>query len=193
MTTREKILNSALTLFSKYGYDAASMEQIAELVGIKAPSLYKHFKGKEDILNELIALAEKRYEENFGSDSNPGKIPKSQEEFVRETMKKIRFTLDDEMIKKIRIFLVKEQFRNKRLARVTSMHQLEGLCRMYARIIEGMMEKKLLRQNDASMLALELISPAVLLVAKADREPSSKKEVLDMIEKHLWHFCEVYK
>jgi AcrR family transcriptional regulator len=43
------------------------MEQIANIVGIKAPSLYKHYKGKEDILNALIDSAEVRYEEMFGS------------------------------------------------------------------------------------------------------------------------------
>ena len=66
MTTRDKILNEALTLFAENGYDGTSVEEIAEKVGIKAPSLYNHFKGKEDILNALIELAEARYEEFFG-------------------------------------------------------------------------------------------------------------------------------
>ena len=67
MSTKEKILETALTLFAKNGYDGTSVEQIAQDVGIKAPSLYKHFKGKEDILNALIDIAEARYEESFGS------------------------------------------------------------------------------------------------------------------------------
>ena len=77
MQTKEKILNAALSLFAENGYDGTSVEQIAELVGIKAPSLYKHFKGKEDILNALIDIAEERYEENFGSEKHIGKIPDS--------------------------------------------------------------------------------------------------------------------
>ena len=68
MSTKEKILETALTLFAENGYNGTSMEQIAQDVGIKAPSLYKHFKGKEDILNTLIDTAKNRYEENFGSD-----------------------------------------------------------------------------------------------------------------------------
>ena len=46
MNTREKILLEALRLFSQRGYDAVSVEQIAQAVGIRAPSLYKHYKGK---------------------------------------------------------------------------------------------------------------------------------------------------
>jgi len=43
------VSGKALTLFAENGYDGTSVEQIASIVGIKAPSLYKHFKGKEDI------------------------------------------------------------------------------------------------------------------------------------------------
>ena len=62
MGTKDKILESALTLFAANGYDGTSVEEIAQSVGIKAPSLYKHFKGKEDILNMLIDAAESRYD-----------------------------------------------------------------------------------------------------------------------------------
>ena len=76
MSTKEKILDAALTLFAENGYDGTSVEQIANIVGIKAPSLYKHYKGKEDILNALIDSAEVRYEEMFGSENNIGKLPR---------------------------------------------------------------------------------------------------------------------
>ncbi len=193
MKTKERILNSALSLFSRNGYDGTSMEQIADLVGIKAPSLYKHFKGKEDILNELISIAESRYEEFFGSDSNIGKIPETHEEMIEAQMKRIRFTMSDPMIRMTRIFLVKEQFRNKKLAEITSKHQIDGLQKMYTRIIEGMMEKGLFRKDDPQFLALELISPVSLLISKADREIEFEKEALELIEKHIRHFCDVYK
>ena len=57
MSTKERILDAALTLFAENGYNGTSVEQIAGIVGIKAPSLYKHYKGKEDILNALIDSA----------------------------------------------------------------------------------------------------------------------------------------
>ena len=77
MSTKDRILDEALTLFSENGYDGTSVEQIAEKVGIKAPSLSKHFKGKEDILNAIIDNAEARYEESFGSVKHIGRLPDS--------------------------------------------------------------------------------------------------------------------
>ena len=48
MSIKKKIMDAALTLFAENGYDGTSVEQIANIVGIKAPSLYKHYKSKED-------------------------------------------------------------------------------------------------------------------------------------------------
>ena len=192
MSTKERILEAALTLFSENGYDGTSVEQIANAVGIKAPSLYKHFKGKEEILNALIDSAEIRYEEMFGSESHIGRLPQSREEFVEMTMGRISFTMHDPMIRKIRKLLVQEQFRNERFSGITTRHQLDGIQRMYARIIEEMMKDGLFIQDDSLMLAMELSAPAVLLVAKADRQPRYSQEALAAIEKHIRHFCEVY-
>lgn len=192
MTTKEKILDEALTLFAENGYDGTSVDLIAERVGIKGPSLYKHYKGKEEILNALIDAAEERYEEYFGSEKNIGKLPGDKEEFVQVTMEKIAFTMHDPMIRRIRMFLVQEQFRNDRLAEITTGHQLYGIRRMYARIIEAMMNEGLVTRDDPEMLAVELTAPAVLLIARADRQPQCEKEILDDMERHIRHFCAVY-
>ena len=86
MSTKGRILDAALTLFAENGYDGTSVEQIANIVGIKAPSLYKHYKGKEDILNALIDSAETWYEEMFGFENNIGEVPQSRVEFIKVTM-----------------------------------------------------------------------------------------------------------
>ena len=192
MTTKERILESALTLFAKNGYDGTSVEQIATEVGIKAPSLYKHYKGKEDILNALIDSAEVRYEEMFGSERNTGKVPKDPEEFIQVTMGRIAFTIKDPVIRKTRMLLVQEQFRNERIAEVTTRHQLDGIQRMFAKIIEGMMDAGIFKKDDPALLAVELTAPAVLWIAQADRQPQYADEVMGNIEKHIRHFCDVY-
>lgn len=192
MTTKERILDVALTLFAENGYDGTGVEQIAEKVGIKAPSLYKHFKGKEDIMNALIDAAEEHYEASFGSSEHTGKLPESKEEFIQSTLGKVSFTIHDPMIRKIRKFLVQEQFRSERLAAITTRHQLDGLQGMYTKIISGMMEKGLFREDDPILLATEVTAPVVLLISKADRQPQYEQEIMESIEKHLRHFCDVY-
>lgn len=52
--TRDRILDIALELFSDNGYEATSLRQIAERVGITKASLYYHFPSKKEMLRTLI-------------------------------------------------------------------------------------------------------------------------------------------
>ena len=107
-------------------------------------------------------------------------------------MGRVAFTIHDSIIRKTRMFLVQEQFRNKRISEVTTRHQLDGVRNMFARIIKEMLDKGIVNDDDPSLLAVELTAPAVLLIAQADRQPQCEKELLERIEKHVKHFCNVY-
>ena len=63
MNTKEKILDEALTLFSEKGYANVFVGDIADRVGIKAPSLYKHYKNKQAIFDAIIDEMNRRFEE----------------------------------------------------------------------------------------------------------------------------------
>jgi AcrR family transcriptional regulator len=52
-STRDRILDIALELFSEQGYDKTSLRDIAERLGTTKAALYYHFARKEDILLEL--------------------------------------------------------------------------------------------------------------------------------------------
>lgn len=52
-STKDKIKKVAFPLFAQRGYYGTTMKDIAEEVGIKTPSLYAHFKGKEDLFCSL--------------------------------------------------------------------------------------------------------------------------------------------
>jgi len=52
-STREKILDVALDLFTDQGFDGTSMREIAERLHISKPAIYYHFASKEEILLAL--------------------------------------------------------------------------------------------------------------------------------------------
>lgn len=58
MTTKQLIYKNAIELFSNHGYQNLGMRDLAKASGIKASSIYNHYKSKEDILldiaNELV-------------------------------------------------------------------------------------------------------------------------------------------
>jgi AcrR family transcriptional regulator len=52
-STRERILDVALDLFTDQGFDGTSMREIAERLHISKPAIYYHFASKEEILMAL--------------------------------------------------------------------------------------------------------------------------------------------
>lgn len=52
--TKEKILENALELFAQSGYLGTSMSDIANRLGITKAALYKHYAGKQEILDSII-------------------------------------------------------------------------------------------------------------------------------------------
>jgi AcrR family transcriptional regulator len=58
-STRERILDIALDLFTEHGYEQTSLREIAEQLGVTKAALYYHFASKDEI---LMALHERLHE-----------------------------------------------------------------------------------------------------------------------------------
>lgn len=52
--TKERILEVSLELFAQSGYLGTSMSDIAHQLGITKSALYKHYTGKQEILNSIV-------------------------------------------------------------------------------------------------------------------------------------------
>lgn len=192
LPTKERILYAALDLFAEKGYDGVGVDLIAENAGMKGPSLYRHYKGKEDIFNSLIDLVTFHYEEGFGLKQTAEEFPESMDKLIENAMRRIQFTMHDDIVRKTRRILAMEQFRSKRMAELTTRYHLENLQQMYAGIFAGLMERGILKKDDPEYLALEFVSPVSLLIHMYDRQPEREEEVLDKIRKHFEHFVKIY-
>jgi len=53
VSRKEVILKAAAGLFHQKGYKAASMRDLAELVGVEAASLYNHIRSKTELLHDI--------------------------------------------------------------------------------------------------------------------------------------------
>ncbi len=58
---KEIILHAAASLFRKKGYKAASMRDLAGIVGVEASSLYNHIDSKADLLKDICFLVGRRF------------------------------------------------------------------------------------------------------------------------------------
>lgn len=72
--TAARLQEAALARFAKQGFDATSLFEIASDVGIKKPSIYAHFRNKDELYMSLIPLmitAELEYAQSVFQSAKP--------------------------------------------------------------------------------------------------------------------------
>ena len=77
MERKEEIIQATLMLASKNGIDNVSMSQIATQLGIKEPSLYNHFRSKDEIAKAMYDYLRTQAKEKLKiTDLDYGKLVK---------------------------------------------------------------------------------------------------------------------
>lgn len=65
METKNMLFNTALKLFSHYGYDNVTVDEITTYAGVSKGTFYNHFDSKESILVEQFRKIDEHYDEVF--------------------------------------------------------------------------------------------------------------------------------
>ena len=190
--TRERILAAALELFSERGFAGTNIRELSASLGMGKSSLYRHFESKEAIWNALLDEMIAYYDARFGSSEHLPPVPESLEELVQMTMRMADFTIHDEKIVMTRKLLSIEQYRDERARDLATKHFLTGLTDMFTPIFAAMMDRGLLRRDDARMLAFAYTAPISALIHLCDREPERTAEAMAQIEAFSRHFIKTY-
>lgn len=202
MDTKKKILDAALTLFSEKGYGNVYVGHIADAVGIKAPSLYKHYKSKQDIFDAILEEMKKSYEKqagNLGMNGNSidmdGNLFStiSEDKLVEMGTGLFLYFLHDDYTQKFRKMLTIEQFHNSELAGLYSKQYLDDPLQYQTGLFSLISTGRKLKQYDSNMMALQFYSPIYMLLTLCDRQPDREPEALQMLEQHIRQFSRVYK
>ena len=202
MDTKERIIDEALTLFSQKGYGDVYVAQIASAVGIKAPSLYKHFKSKKEIFDALTKKMEERYIQKVAligiSGIDSGADADLYKDISEESLIKIgtglfQYCLHDDYLARFRKMLTLEQFRNPELSKIYTRQFYEDPIEFQSGVFSRLIESKKLRGDDPKLMALEFYSPIYMLLTVCDRDPSYEKTAIALIEKHIQDFNEKRK
>jgi len=190
--TKERILETALQMFSQNGYAGTNVRELTASLGLVKSSMYKHFESKEAIWNALLDKMIAYYDERFGSSEHLPPVPDSLEGLVQMTMGMVNFTIHDEKIIMTRKVLAIEQYRDERARGLATKHFLTGLTDMFTPVLAGMMDKGLLRRDDPRMLAFAYTAPISALIHLCDREPEKTEDAIAQVEAFSRHFVKVY-
>ena len=201
MDTKHRILDEALTLFSEKGYANVYVSDIAERVGIKAPSLYKHYKNKRAIFDAIIDEMNHRFEQQAQALSISGTDPTADAEVYKnmdeEHLIKLgndlfRYYLHDSYTKRFRKMLTLEQVHDQELARIYSQQYFDMPLSYQGMLLGLMVSQGLLVTGNVPIMTLQFYAPIYMLLTVCDREPSREQEAMELLEGHIRQFDQLY-
>ncbi len=198
--TKEHILEVALDLFSVNGYEATSIAQIADAVGLRKASLYSHFASKQDILDTLVEELMKEFDRHsifaradwddpaFTADKK-GMSPEAIGEMIKE---QIGYNIHDPKISRVRKMLTIEQFQNETLKRIQSKQSYEDILKYNIGLIRFLIREDILKDDDPEIMAAQFAWPISMWMNLCDREPEREEEAMELMDRHIKQFFRVY-
>lgn len=204
MTTKERIVDEALTLFSAKGFKGTTVKDIADAVGIKDASLYKHFKSKQEILNTIVEEAYVHMDgltDRLGIPSGEGSMESAAlfyERIDRTTLislgkKVFDFYLRDSYMSRFWKLSNMEQYNNPEFYGIYRRLFTEEGIEYQTRLFEELIRIGVFQKGDPQIMAYHFYSPIFLLLhryAGCEEEPAA---AMELIEKLLEDFCDRYQ
>lgn len=163
MTTKERIVQEALNLFSIKGFKGTSVKNIADEVGIKDSSLYKHFGSKQEIFDTIVLEMKQR----MSRLAERMKLPE-EEDYVKSAQAYGALSLEDllALSRNIFLFYLKDDFMS-RFWRMANMEQYQN-SEVYEIFRQIFMEDSIMYQAE---LFGEMMNQGIFV--KADPEAAA--------------------
>ena len=195
--TKQEIIEAALDLFSAQGFEATSVSQIADAVGIRKASLYSHFENKQAILDALVQEVLEQYEEHslFARadwEKDAGDLPLTPDAAAQMILGQIRYILHDPSISRARKMLVIEQFQNPELAKLQTKQNYSDVLGYFTGLIKCLIQKGVLAEDDPEIMAAQFCLPISVWINLCDREPEREQAVMELVERHIRQFFRIY-
>ena len=198
--TKQEILNAALDLFSVQGFEATSISQIANAVGIRKASLYSHFENKQAILDALIKEVLERYAEHSifalanwdDPDFTKDKQDMTPDAAVQMLQGQLRYILHDPAISRARKMLMIEQFQNPEMAKLQTKQNYTDVLRYFTGLVGFLIRQGALTEDNPEIMAAQHCLPITVWLGLCDREPEREQEVMGLVERHIRQFFRLY-
>ena len=150
---REIIIEQAAKLFKEKGYKAASMRELATLVGVEAASLYNHIESKSDLLNVICFNVANRYTSNINN------IENEQSSVIEKIEKLLRFHVNEMMKNYEEVYVTDNNWRNMEEPQLSEYREMRRNYRKrFAVIVQKGIDAKEIKGLDANSAVMIFIN-----------------------------------
>ena len=198
--TKEKILSEALKLFADRGYDGVTVRDIADRLGIRQSSLYKHYQSKQDIFQSILNRMDQEYERRMEAMGLPdGEFSQMADLYGQASISDmqtygkeiLRYWTEDPYASAFRRMMMLEQYRNSDLSQMYRQYLADGVIQYMANLFSEMMDKGYFKKGDPEQMAIQFYAPIFLMMTVCDGN-GQKERAKKLVEDHIKQFGERY-
>ena len=152
-TKKDVIIEKASALFRIRGFNAASMRELAELVGVEAPSLYNHIGSKSELLHSICFKVANEFTSHLESVENLS-VP-----IINKVENIIRFHISMIMGKFDEVYVANREWKHLKEPYLADfLNQRRGYEKRLVALIEAGIKKKELKNINAYVAVLTILS-----------------------------------
>lgn len=202
MTTKERIVEEALTLFAQNGYKGTSVKNIADAVGIKDSSIYKHYKSKREIVDAIVTqMRDKMYHMSvdFGlpTDERMEEAAKQYGSMTLEELQTISrnvflFYLQDDFMSRFWRFATMEQYQDGEIYEIYRSLFFEQSIAFQKELFSDMIRQGSFIQADPEVMALNFYTPIFFLLCRNAGRQDEVGEALELLDRQVAEFYRIY-
>lgn len=203
MTTKERIVDEALTLFSENGFKGTSVKNIADAVGIRDSSLYKHFKSKQEIFDTIIS----QFYIHVGNMSKTLGLPNDDDIHVSAAYYKnldvdglkllsrqvFLFYLTDSFISRFWKLAHMEQYQNPDIYEMYRHFFMEEGIKYQSSLFKILIEQDIFIDTDPEVMAMNFYAPIFFLLTKYSGRPELADEAVNILDRQVEEFYRIYR
>ena len=177
------------------------MGEIAKAVGIKAPSLYSHYTGKQAIFDAIVKEVSLQYEKYTdeinihvqNAEKDKKVFSKITEDFLIEKVRQIfLYSLHNEAISRFRRMMTIEQFRSEKLSAFYTERYVNRMLKYHSAIFENLIALGEIKAENPDTLAMMYVAPIITLLGVCDRQPECEKECVKKLDEHVRLFYRTF-
>lgn len=197
-STKEKIFDVSIDLFSQKGFDAVSVREIAREVGIRESSIYNHYKSKEAIMDAIIDYFMSELMNSSPPEEEMEKLMETPELFFEVGGKAFLERMMDPKNEKIWRIISIELYHNEKIRNFYKTVLLEEPINAWEKIFTKMIEKKVIMPVDPKILAQEYFYFAIYLffeyfILKYQEDENFMDIVLERLSNHVQFILDAVK
>ncbi len=149
---KDIILQKAAILFKEKGFKAASMRELAEVVGVEAASLYNHIKSKNELLHEICFNVANKFNEKLEQ------IESTDLSALQKTEELLRFHINSMVQNFDEVFVSDREWKYLSEPYLSNFQtQRRTYRKRFAAIIEDGIKKKEIKKIDATTAVLIML------------------------------------